>query len=194
MFTGIIEDVGKVLDPGPTLKVATALGPLELGSSIAVNGVCLTVTSWGGDAFAADLSEETLDRTTLGRLRSGRAVNLERPMSAMGRFGGHIVQGHVDGRGQVAALLHRDASTEVKVAVPDELMKWIVVKGSVAIDGVSLTVASTDEEGFTVSLIPHTLSMTNLSDWEPGTPLNIEVDIIAKYVQHLIGGYLPPNG
>lgn len=193
MFTGIIEDVGKVIEPGSSLKVATALGPLDLGSSIAVNGVCLTVTSWDGEAFEADLSEETLVRTTLGGLQQGHAVNLERPLSADGRFGGHIVQGHVDGTGRVADLVRREASTEVKVTVPAELMRWIVVKGSVTVDGVSLTVASVDGDDFGVALIPHTLSMTNLSAWELGTPVNIEVDIIAKYVQHLIGGYLPPD-
>lgn len=188
MFTGIIESVG-VIDgiSARALTVKTDLEPLHPGESIAVDGVCLTVTSWESSAFTAGLSEETMRRTTLGALIAGRTVNLERPMAASARFGGHIVQGHVDGVGRIVEITEFEGSQEVSIEVPADLRRYLVVKGSVAIDGVSLTVASLDGATFKVALIPHTLLATTFGGKAQGDPLNIEVDLIAKYVERLLG-------
>ena len=191
MFTGIVEAVGVLELTGKVARVVHPLGDLEMGSSIAVNGVCLTVTSSDGDAFTADLSEETLARTSLSRIASPSHVNLERPMPADGRFGGHVVQGHVDGIGRVENVKQLDGSTEVEISIPLDLSVQCVAKGSVTLDGVSLTVAALTDIGITVALIPHTLDVTILSEWRQGTIVNIETDIIAKYVSRLLSDATP---
>jgi riboflavin synthase len=160
------------------------------GDSIAVNGVCLTVVEATGDGFTADVMRETLDRSCLGALTAGDPVNLERPMRLDGRLGGHLVQGHVDGTGMI---LDRSPSAHwevVRVSLPDDLARYVVRKGSVTVDGVSLTVASLDDRSFTVSLIPTTLALTTLGRKQVGDPVNLEVDVVAKYVERLLA--LPP--
>lgn len=195
MFTGIVEATGRVVRVSPReLEIASALDELALGESVAVNGVCLTVASLAGETFTADLSEETLRRTALGRLEAGSAVNLERPLRADGRFGGHIVQGHVDGTATVTRVEQQPGSTEAWFSLPESLLRYLVEKGSVAVDGVSLTVASLDATGFSVALIPHTLGATTLAHLAQGTVVNVEVDVVAKYVQHLIPPVVPPVG
>jgi riboflavin synthase len=193
MFTGIVERTGTVAAVSDTsIRVESELEDLTLGESVAVNGVCLTVASLGeGGAFTADLSEETLRRTSLGRLQAGSRVNLERPMRADGRFGGHIVQGHVDGTAVVRRIDRRAASTEMWFDLPAALLRYLVEKGSVALDGVSLTVAELDGRGFSVALIPHTLEATTLGALEPGAVVNVEVDVVAKYVQRLLPPVVP---
>jgi riboflavin synthase len=192
VFTGIVEATGRVVRISPLeLEIASALEELGIGDSVAVNGVCLTVASLRHGAFSADLSEETLRRTALGRLEVGSTVNLERPMRADGRFGGHIVQGHVDGTATVTRVEQRPGSTEVWLSPPEPLHRFLVEKGSVTVDGVSLTVASLDAGGFSVALIPHTLGVTTLADLAPGTVVNVEVDIVAKYVQRLMPPIVP---
>jgi riboflavin synthase len=151
-----------------------------------VDGVCLTVVDLAGGAFTADVMAETLRRSTLGGLAAGSRVNLERPVAAGGRFGGHVVQGHVDGTGTVTARTPGDRWEVVRVAVPEPLSRYVVEKGSVAVDGVSLTVAGVDEGGFTVSLIPETLTRTTLGRRGIGDPVNLEVDVLAKYVERLL--------
>ncbi len=192
MFTGIVEEVGRVaaLD-GLRIDVACGFDDLAIGDSVAVNGVCLTVVElsalddgWG---FAAELSEETLARTSLGQLGSGSAVNLERPVPAGGRLGGHVVQGHVDGTGMVRRLDPQEGSVVIWIEAPQALRRYLVEKGSVAVDGVSLTVAGLKGEAFSIALIPHTLTATTLSDKAPGEVVNLEVDILAKYVESLLG-------
>jgi riboflavin synthase len=186
MFTGIIEVTGKVLAAHPSLEIAAATDGLRIGDSIAINGVCVTVTSLNDEAFTADLTEETVRRSTLGSLEAGARVNLERPMAADGRFGGHIVQGHVDGTGRITSLRGMAGSTEMSIQPSNDLLRYIVEKGSVAVDGVSLTVTAASAEAFSVSLIPHTLEATNLGDRGEGDLVNIEVDILAKYVERLM--------
>jgi riboflavin synthase len=195
MFTGIVEEVGRVTAPaGLRLEVACGFADLGIGDSIAVNGVCLTVMELAdlGDeiTFAAELSEETLARTSLGTLTGGSPVNLERPVSAGGRLGGHVVQGHVDGTGLVGALEPQAGSVLMWIQAPPALRRYLVEKGSVAVDGVSLTVAGLRDGAFSVALIPHTLSATTLSTKAPGDVVNLEVDILAKYVESLLGGHL----
>ena len=188
MFTGIIESAGVIEDiSARSITVSTDLPPLDPGESIAVDGVCLTVTSWESKAFTADLSEETLGRTTLGQLIAAGRVNLERPMAASARFGGHIVQGHVDGVGNIVEISEFEGSREVSIEAPEALRRYLVVKGSVAIDGVSLTVASLEGATFRVALIPHTLGATTFGSKAKGDSVNIETDIIAKYVERLLG-------
>lgn len=206
MFTGIVEEMGHVLDiPGDPgvdpaggglrLRVAasTVLDDVALGASIAVNGCCLTVVDWGSfggtarDApswWAADLSAETLARTNLGELRSGDPVNLERPVRLADRLGGHLVQGHVDGVGEVV-----QPAPGLRVRTPAGLRRYVVEKGSVTVDGVSLTVADTVDEGFTVAVIPHTAAVTTLGTRSPGDNVNLEVDLVAKYVERLLGAW-----
>ena len=186
MFTGIIEEMGTVrrLDRTPiscrlTIAATLVLQGTQIGDSIAVNGVCLTVTDLQKDAFTADVMPETLRRSSLGILRSGSSVNLERAMAANGRFGGHIVSGHIDGTGTIASK------------VPD-LVRYIVEKGSIAIDGISLTVASVTKSSFSVSLIPHTGACTTLLSKRPGDPVNLETDVIGKYVEKLMQPTTPP--
>ena len=188
MFTGIVEEVGRVTSSGSLrVEIACGLGPeLGIGDSIAVNGVCLTVTDLPPGRFAAELSEETLSRTSLGVLGAGSPVNLERPVPAGGRLGGHVVQGHVDGTGAVRSLEALQGSVVMWIEPPGGLQRYLVEKGSVAVDGVSLTVAGLQDGAFSVALIPHTLAATTLSGKVPGDIVNLEVDILAKYVESLL--------
>ena len=189
MFTGIVEASGKIVAASPArIEVSSDLADLELGESIAVNGVCLTVASLSGGSFAADISEETAGRTSLGSVSEGDPVNLERAMPAGGRFGGHIVQGHVDGVGRVKEVRELEGSVEMSFEVPRGLERYLVEKGSVTVEGVSLTVASLGVAEFSVSLVPHTLTGTTLGSRKPGDPVNLEVDVLAKYVERLLEG------
>jgi len=191
MFTGIVETVGTaVVVSGSRIRLESDLVDLVVGESIAVNGVCLTVTNPGAGSFAADISEETSRRTSLGSLREGSPVNLERAMPAGGRFGGHIVQGHVDGVGSVAGVRALPGSVEMSFTLPRELERYLVHKGSVTLEGVSLTVAALEPGRFAVALIPHTLQSTTFGTKLPGDAVNIEVDVLAKYVERLLG-YTP---
>ena len=199
MFTGIVEELGEVvgIDPDGTGARIRIRGPLVTadaarGDSIAINGVCLTVTGTADGEFSADVMGETLDHSSLGGLRAGTVVNLERPVRSGGRLGGHIVQGHVDGTG---TILRRDAAGDwdrVRISIPAELARYVVDKGSVAVDGISLTVSGVDDDAdgswFEVSLIPETLARTTLGRKQPGDVVNIEVDLIAKYVERLLVG------
>ena len=191
MFTGIVEERGVVRELGTTrLSVGcrTVASDATEGASIAVNGACLTVVERSDEHLAFDVSEETLRRTSFSRLRAGDAVNLERSLTLSSRLGGHLVQGHVDGVGEVVAIdLAEDRSAWITVRAPERVARYLVDKGSVCVDGVSLTVASRDEETFGVALIPHTLEVTTLGTAEVGDPLNLEVDVIAKYVEALLG-------
>jgi riboflavin synthase len=182
MFTGIVEQMGEVQSCGTRLAVRTPLAAeLERGDSIAVNGVCLTAVDITGDRFEADVMEETLARSSLGRLREGHRVNLELALRVGDRLGGHFVQGHVDATGSVDSIEQREHSRVVRVGAPPEILRYVVEKGSIAIDGVSLTVVDVDDEGFSVSLIPETLERTTLGEVSPGDPVNLEVDMLAKY-------------
>jgi riboflavin synthase len=194
MFTGIIEEVGTVAAfephaPGASLRVQcrTVMDDMKEGSSIAVNGVCLTAVRLQPGSFEADLAPETLRRTNLGDLNAGSLVNLERPLLPTGRLSGHIVQGHVDGTGVLIAFepLGED-NWWLKIRVPPELDRWLVYKGSVAVDGISLTVASLENEILGITIIPHTVEMTCLRGYIPGARLNIECDILAKHVDKLM--------
>lgn len=187
MFTGIVEAAGTVAEITPShLKISAELRDLAPGESIAVNGVCLTVTSWDESGWLADVSEETQRRTSLGNLAVGDRVNLERAMRADARFGGHIVQGHVDGVGKVLGVVQLEGSLEMSFGLPAGLERYLVEKGSVTVEGVSLTVASLQEDRFSVSLVPHTLAGTTFANMGIGDPVNIEVDILAKYVERLL--------
>ena len=193
MFTGIIEEIGAVrrVSTGAaygTIEIAagTVLEGTRLGDSIAVNGVCLTVTGLSGDGFTADVMAETMRRSALGLLKSGSRVNLERAMAADGRFGGHIVSGHIDGVGQIREKQREGNAVWITVAASAAILRGIVPKGSIAIDGVSLTVAAADGAGFSVSIIPHTGAQTKLREKKPGDPVNLENDIIGKYVQRFL--------
>ena len=183
MFTGLVEQMGEVRQAGSRLAVATPLAAeLERGDSIAVNGVCLTAVEINGEAFEADVMEETLARTALGELSAGDRVNLELALRVGDRLGGHFVQGHVDGRGTVAEVEQREHSRVVRVDVADrELLRYMRNQGSITVDGVSLTVVEVDERGFSVSLIPETLARTTLGAVGPGDNVNLEVDMLAKY-------------
>ncbi len=188
MFTGIVETIGTAASVSDAhIRIVSDLKDLVVGESIAVNGVCLTVTEPEAGAFTADISEETARRTSLGALMPGTKVNLERAMPADGRFGGHIVQGHVDGVGNLAELEQLEGSTEMWFRIPIELERYLVPKGSVTVEGVSLTVASLESGRFSVALIPHTLVSTTFGTKLPGDPVNIEVDVLAKYVERLLG-------
>jgi len=194
MFTGIVEELGEVvaLERGGGASARLAVrGPVvtagaAAGDSIAVNGVCLTVTGLSGDVFTADVMKETLDRSSLGALEPGSPVNLERAVPAGGRLGGHIVQGHVDGVGTVLSREPGDNWEIVRFSFPPALSRYVVEKGSIAVDGVSLTVVEAAGDSFTVSLIPTTLELTTLGRKRPGDPVNLEVDVIAKYVERLL--------
>lgn len=191
MFTGIIEEVGTVIavQKGASsfikVKADKVLSDVHLGDSIAVNGVCLTVTDFGAGAFKADVMNETLSRSSLGKLKNGSHVNLERAMSANGRFGGHIVSGHIDGTGTVTGLDNDGIAVWYTISAPKEIMRYIVEKGSIAIDGISLTVARVTESSFSVSIIPHTAQQTILSEKKAGDIVNLENDLIGKYVEKL---------
>lgn len=183
MFTGIIEATGKVVRADSrSLSVSTSLRELEAGQSISVDGVCLTIRSVNDGEFTADISDETIARTTLGRLSVGSRVNLERPLAAAGRLGGHIVQGHVDGRGTVVSAI----AGELSIELPAGLERYAIEKGSIAVDGVSLTIASIAERNFSVALVPYTIEETNLGERGAGDEVNIEVDLVAKYVEKLM--------
>jgi len=192
MFTGLVEDLGEIVaverdEQGARFTIRTKLTvELNEGDSVAVNGVCLTATQIDGESFSADAMNETLSRTSLGTAGSGSAVNLELPLRANAHLGGHIVQGHVDGVATVDAIRDEGFARVLSLTVPADLLRYVVEKGSVAVDGVSLTVSSVGEQGFELWLIPETLQRTNLALAEPGTILNIEVDIVAKYVERLV--------
>ena len=210
MFTGIIEEIGTVrrIEHGAqgarlTIQAKTVLEDTRIGDSIATNGVCLTVVSMTGDSFSADVMAESLRRSSLGTLQGGSPVNLERAMAANGRFGGHIVSGHIDGTGTIASQKREDNAVWVKIKTPAPLLRYIVEKGSIAIDGVSLTVAAVTDTDFSVSIIPHTGAQTILLGKKPGDPVNLECDVIGKYVEkltapHKTGGistnFLAENG
>ena len=192
MFTGLVADLGTVaaLDAtggGVRLTLETGLaGELGEGDSIAVNGVCLTAVDVGARSFSADVTNETLDRSALGAVQAGAHVNLELALRAADRLGGHMVQGHVDGVGEVAGVRGDGFARVVTIAAPPKLLRYVVHKGSIAVDGVSLTVARIDDDGFDVSLIPETLERTNLGAALPGGRVNLEVDVLAKYVEKLL--------
>jgi riboflavin synthase len=188
MFTGIVEEVGVVrAHDGGRLEVACRTVPADvgIGASVAVSGACLTVVEREDDCLAFDLSEETLARTALGRVRPGDGVNLERPVTLATRLGGHLVQGHVDGVGEVESLDAQGDLATLDVRVPVELTRYVADKGSIALDGVSLTIASVQGRSVRIALIPHTLRATTLGSLGPDDPVNVEVDVIAKYVDRL---------
>ena len=193
MFTGIVEEMGTVrrLNQSPNrceleLSAAKVLEGTQIGDSIAVNGVCLTVIRMDKDHFTADVMPETLRRSNLGQLKTGSKVNLERAMAANGRFGGHIVAGHIDGTGTIRSMQPEGNAVLVTISAAPELLRYVVEKGSIAIDGISLTVARVDSETFSVSIIPHTQSNTILADRKVGDRVNLETDIIGKYVEKLL--------
>jgi riboflavin synthase len=192
LFTGLVADLGTVdaleaTDDGVRLRVRSGLaGELREGDSVAVNGVCLTATDVGDGRFAADVMHETLRRSSLAGVAGGARVNLELPLRAQDRLGGHVVQGHVDGVGAVRDAADDGFARVVTIDAPPELLRYVVEKGSIAVDGVSLTVASVTGHSFSVSLIPETLERTNLGAAAPGTPVNLEVDVLAKYVEKLV--------
>ena len=191
MFTGIVEEVGVVRSSGQgRLAVAArkVMPTLEIGGSISVNGACLTVTTLGTDEFTVDVVPETLRRTNLGGLQSGDPVNLERPLRADGRMDGHIVQGHVDGTGRIREISRDGEALMVWMDTPERLARYVVDKGFIAVDGVSLTVVHCDEAGFSVTVIPHTREHTIFGSRSVGDAVNIEIDILAKYVERLTGG------
>jgi riboflavin synthase len=194
VFTGIVEELGEVTawEQLPDAARITVQGPLvtsdtKHGDSIAVNGVCLTVVASEGGAFTADVMQESLDRSSLGALTVGSRVNLERAMRLQDRLGGHLVQGHVDGTGDIVSKNPSAHWTVVRVTLPTELDRYVVEKGSITVDGISLTVSATETGWFEVSLIPTTLELTNLGRKDPGEPVNLEVDITAKYIEKLLG-------
>lgn len=194
MFTGIIEELGSVRsieERGENARIVISARVVTEGTnhgdSIAVNGVCLTALDIQPDSFAADVSRETLQRSTLGSLKPGVPVNLERAVTPATRLGGHIVQGHVDGRGQFAGVEDHGESWTIRIAYPQELGRYLVFKGSVAVEGISLTIAGLTDEYFEVAIIPKTWEVTNLSQLKAGDHVNLEVDVIAKYVERLVG-------
>jgi len=197
MFTGIIEEVGKVTsireERGTrrlTVAASQLIKELKKGDSIAVSGVCLTAVGLSPNAVAFDLAEETWNRTSFSRIDEGALVNLELPMRVDGRFGGHVVQGHVDGTGEFLALDRIPGAEDywLRIRIPAELARYVIVKGSLSIEGISLTVAKIEGTEVTVAIIPHTAEMTNLRSLNPGDPVNLEVDMIAKYVEKMMKG------
>lgn len=202
MFTGIVEELGEVVrlaDAGADAALVAVRGPLvssdaRHGDSIAVNGVCLTVVDVEGDVFTADVMGETLRRSSLGVLRPGDPVNLERAAALGTRLGGHLVQGHVDGVGEIVGREPAEQWETVRFTVPADLARYVAVKGSITIDGVSLTVVDVGDDWFSVGLIPTTLKLTTLGRKRVGDPVNLEVDVIAKYVERLLGGRSTTGG
>jgi riboflavin synthase len=191
MFTGIVEELGTVVAVAPDrvrLSASTVLADAEVGDSIAVDGCCLTLVEMGEGWWDADVSAETLKRTALGDLQPGDRVNLERPVRAQDRLGGHIVQGHVDGVGEIV-----EPALDLRVRMPRDLLRYVVEKGSIAVDGVSLTVVDVLDDGFTVALIPHTARVTTLGLKGPGDPVNLEVDVTVKYVERLLTWNAAPS-
>ena len=194
MFTGIIEETGIIRSIGASgsageigIKAKKVLEGTQIGDSIAVNGICLTVTSLRPDGFTADVMPETLRRSSLGGCQAGDRVNLERAMAADGRFGGHIVSGHIDGTGVIESMTKEDNAVWVRIRTGPDILRLIVEKGSITIDGISLTVAEVDDAGFSVSIIPHTGSETTLLGRREGDTVNLETDIVGKYVEKLLG-------
>jgi riboflavin synthase len=196
VFTGIIEELGRVDSTAQRndtarlrIRCETVLADAREGSSIAVNGVCLTALDIQGNSFAADLAPETLRRTNLGRLRPGSLVNLERPLLATGRLNGHVVQGHVDGTGEFMSMEQlANENWWLRIAIPEELDKYVVYKGSIAIDGISLTVAAIEQQICSVTIIPHTYRNTSLRGYTAGDRVNLECDIFAKYLEKMLAG------
>lgn len=193
MFTGIIEELGRVraVDQNGenariVIEARTVTEDAKHGDSIAVNGVCLTALDVQSDSFAADVSRETLDRSTLGRLKPGTPVNLERAVTPVTRLGGHIVQGHVDARGKFVSGTDHGGSWTVRIAYPSEIARYLVFKGSVAVEGISLTIANLSDDFFEIAVIPKTWEVTNFSHLQPGDDVNLEVDVIAKYVERIL--------
>ncbi len=193
MFTGIIEEIGEVssIKKGAgsaviTIRAKKVLEDMHLGDSVAVNGICLTTVSIGRNTYSADVMHETLRRTNLGQLKSGSRVNLERAMAADGRFGGHMVAGHIDGIGTISSMTKDDNAIWITVDTEPAILKYIIEKGSIAIDGISLTVAAVSNRNFSVSVIPHTGIHTTLLDKKPGDTVNLENDLIGKYVEKLL--------
>ncbi|MDQ6696047.1 MAG: riboflavin synthase [Actinomycetota bacterium] len=187
MFTGIVEELGSVAERHGTklrINARAVLDGVVLGDSIAVNGCCITVVDWGDDWWEADLSDETLARTNLGAFGPGDPINLERPVRLADRLGGHLVQGHVDAVGEIVV-----AAPDLQVRVPAELLRYVVEKGSVTVDGVSLTVVALVADGFTVAVIPHTMAVTTLGAKVAGDTVNVEIDVLAKYVESLLEGH-----
>jgi riboflavin synthase len=200
VFTGLIEEAGVVAGRVPAaegarlvISAAAVLEGLSVGDSVSVNGACLTAVEVSADGFAADCVAETLRRTSLGSLEAGDRVNLERPMRLGDRLDGHMVQGHVDGVGRVRGILDEGESTILEIAAPEGLLRYIVEKGSIAVDGVSLTVAARLPDAFTVALIPHTMEVTTLGPGARDRAVNLEVDVLAKYVESLVAPYAPPR-
>ena len=201
MFTGIVEEVGAIknIKRGQhsavlTIHAKTVLEETRIGDSIAVNGICLTVTRLFPDGFSADVMHETLNRSSLAGLTAGSVVNLERAMPANGRFGGHIVAGHVDGVGHIANIRRDDTAVWYTVHAGPEILRYVVEKGSITIDGISLTVATVEQDRFSVSVIPHTAQVTILGEKGPGDTVNLETDIIGKYVEKLLQPAPEPTG
>ena len=194
MFTGIVEEIGAIQgvrrgvhSSSLTIQGSIIFDDLKLGDSVAVNGVCLTVADYSKDTFTADVMHETLNRSSIGTLNTGSHVNLERAMPANGRFGGHIVTGHIDGTGVITEIKKDDNAILYSIRAADKIIKYIVEKGSVAIDGISLTIATVSAENFSVSIIPHTAKSTTLSEKAVGDIVNLENDVIGKYVEKLLG-------
>lgn len=193
MFTGIVEEMGTIagIQKGAksavlTIQAEKVFSDIHIGDSIALNGVCLTVTSFSGNTYTVDVMNETLRRSSLGSLTIGSKVNLERAMAANGRFGGHIVSGHIDGTGTITKVEKDDNAIWYTIAAEESLMKYIVEKGSIAIDGISLTVAKRSDMDFAISMIPHTAKETVLSQKKPGDIVNLENDIVGKYIEQLM--------
>jgi len=193
MFTGLIEELGRIAareesEAGSRIVISAEIvtSDISAGDSIAVNGVCLTALDVTARSFAADVSPETLDRTTLGRLKIGSPVNLERAVTPATRLGGHMVQGHVDGRGTFVSAVAEGEFWTVTIGFPNELGRYFVEKGSVAVEGISLTIAKLHDDSFELAIIPKTWEMTNLSTLSPGSPVNLETDVIAKYVERMM--------
>lgn len=197
MFTGLVEDMGRIESAARrgdsvALTIAPRVMPVDelaIGESVAIDGTCLTVTERGGGKFQVLAGNETLRRTTLGELRGGSQVNLERALQLGDRLGGHLVMGHVDAVGQIQARRDLGANIEIDFRTPRELLRYVIEKGSIAIDGISLTVNTVDASGFSVALIPHTVEMTTLGRKAVGAKVNLEVDMIGKYVEKLVEGY-----
>jgi riboflavin synthase len=194
MFTGIVEELGRIRSITPRqggarieIEAAKVLDDAEIGASIAVNGCCVTVVELASGYWAADAVVETLDRTNLGSLQPGDAVNLERPLRLADRLGGHLVQGHVDGVGTIIARAPQaDGSVLVRIGAPAEVRRYVVHKGSITVDGVSLTIAAVHDDGFSVAVIPHTLEVTTLGIKAIGATVNLEADVVAKYIEKLL--------
>lgn len=192
MFTGIVEEIGTVKKIARGQKAYLEIqadrifSDIHIGDSIAVNGVCLTVTGFSGKVFTADVMNETFSRSSLGSLKAGSHVNLERAMSANGRFGGHIVSGHIDGTGKITNIKKDGNAVWYKISADENIIKYTVEKGSIAIDGISLTVARIEKDNFSVSIIPHTSEETILSEKKTGDTVNLENDIIGKYVERFL--------